>query len=644
MSIRRSSMGARSIAVLACCVALLAPQPRVSACGGAFDWPALNGYPQPKLADPWPDFTVEVRRMREPIAKLGESTDAFTFYDLAYDGREHERVKREQAEQERQPESLTRVYGRAFAEGELPEEMSLYDAAARAFAAFDDEQSTAGFRRVLALPSEQRPLRSTWATYSLGRALARSGKSEEAKRAFRETRELTRAGFSDPLELGIASLGEEARLEYEEDHWAKAIELYAQQIHHNPRGARASLRILISDFMKLDATRQNELLMQRPVQRLLTSRIIAREEYEPLAIPSEGELQRIAERLLALDVERIENADQLAMLSYQAGRYTQTARFLEKAGETGLAWWLRAELALREGSRSAAKVALARAAALLPPGESWNGQSYWIQRAVQWPHCDVEQKLAGLLVDEGRYVEALEHRACSDWLSPDAVFLAERVLDADEQRRFVDAHSTASDEKSWDMRDVLGRRLMREGKLAEALEYIHPVNVEQARRYVAATQRAERAQDPIERARALFETARIARFSGLEIMGYSGFPDFAANGGNGFIEPDAPDPRSTRDLRRLLRASEPPPKRFHYRHTASRLAHRSANLLPRRSQAFAAVLCHSTRWLIDLDPSEAHKSYRRYVKQGAVFDWTGRFGRACPEPDFDGLAKAKSGD
>jgi hypothetical protein len=64
-------------------------------------------------------------------------------------------------------------------------------------------------------------------------------------------------------------------------------------------------------------------------------------------------------------------------------------------------------------------------------------------------------------------------------------------------------------------------------------------------------------------------------------------------------------------------------------------------LLPPRSQAFAAVLCNGSNWLIDRDPPTAQALYGRYVKDGPYVPWANRFARACPEPDFDGAATLK---
>lgn len=61
----------------------------------------------------------------------------------------------------------------------------------------------------------------------------------------------------------------------------------------------------------------------------------------------------------------------------------------------------------------------------------------------------------------------------------------------------------------------------------------------------------------------------------------------------------------------------------------------AADLLPPRSQAYAAVLCQGTAWTIYDDPARALQFYQQYVKRGAYVDFGGGpFGTQCAAPDF----------
>ncbi len=124
------------------------------------------------------------------------------------------------------------------------------------------------------------------------------------------------------------------------------------------------------------------------------------------------------------------------------------------------------------------------------------------------------------------------------------------------------------------------------------------------------------------------------------------------------------DPFVTEGERLRFKASVAQPDfRYHYRFVAVDEAVHAADLLPPRSQAFAAVLCHADRWMIDgtscpVSASDLRASpvtygskpldgdydferealtcgmYQRYLKAGAVLPWATHFGRHCPEPDF----------
>lgn len=67
----------------------------------------------------------------------------------------------------------------------------------------------------------------------------------------------------------------------------------------------------------------------------------------------------------------------------------------------------------------------------------------------------------------------------------------------------------------------------------------------------------------------------------------------------------------------------------------------AADLLPPRSQAFAAVLCQATGWMMstaktDGDEKAAqervHRLYRRYVEEGAYVPWVGSSVRCARRP------------
>ena len=140
------------------------------------------------------------------------------------------------------------------------------------------------------------------------------------------------------------------------------------------------------------------------------------------------------------------------------------------------------------------------------------------------------------------------------------------------------------------------------------------------------------------------------------MMGYEGPPDyFPTDGGfdGGLGQVELGHEFVTKGERvRFAATVAQPDFRFHYRYVAVGEASRAADLLPPRSQAFAAVLCHATGWMIDTRaaayrPGAKGKAasgelvrqlYHRYLKQGPYVPWATHFGHRCPDPDFDSAA------
>ncbi len=130
-------------------------------------------------------------------------------------------------------------------------------------------------------------------------------------------------------------------------------------------------------------------------------------------------------------------------------------------------------------------------------------------------------------------------------------------------------------------------------------------------------------------------------------MGTEGVPDGAGQDGDfsyglGQSRPsgqwDSPSELLAPDEERRFATSAPKPNvRFHYRVIATDRAAAAADLLPKRSQAYAATLCWAARFAVDSDDqAKADAIYRRYAANGAYQAWAKNFGWSCPAPDFEG--------
>ncbi|WP_266158639.1 hypothetical protein [Dyella silvatica] len=414
-------------------------------------------------------------------------------------------------------------------------------------------------------------------------------------------------------------------------------------------------------------------------------------------------------------VDHVEGADRLAALSYQIGRYDLAAKLVDKA-PSPLASWVRAKLAIQKGDLAAASAAYAEAAKAFPKADDPKASL-----EVSSAHL-VTAESGVLALSRGEYVEAMGHlydaasavggdgnsfdeeAGSGIGYGNDAAYVAERVLTIDELKSFVDAHAPASpvpapasaksSASTWDdhhsladdLRWLLARRLMRAGRYDEAQNYFPASGNKRfaspdqqsvidlrakAREYATAVHDGDHAWTEIGRAEARYAAAVIARELGMELLGYQQGPDYFDNdgsfpGGSGHIASDLKGSYVTDGERqRFADSGAKPDLRFHYRYIAVDRATSAADLLPPRSQAFAAVLCKATGWMqdgpgdgfydgpganadgsapaqyVDERTKRIKTLYARYVKQGAYVSWAEDFGQACEEPDFVEARKLK---
>lgn len=109
----------------------------------------------------------------------------------------------------------------------LPVEFALYLRGAACYHTQHYAEAISYWEQLLALPAEERPHRSTWAAYMLGRARQKMG-SSKAIADYERTRALAQEGFRDPLELARGSLGWQARLEMDYGHFTRALHHYME--------------------------------------------------------------------------------------------------------------------------------------------------------------------------------------------------------------------------------------------------------------------------------------------------------------------------------------------------------------------------------------------------------------------------------
>lgn len=554
-----------------------------------------------------------------------------------------------------------------------------------------------------------------------------------AHAAYAHVRDLVVQGTPDPAGLAAASFGDEALLYLrsastgQQCNWLsflnstpcaqgipaadlkRAIALYAQQAARNSKTGAESLS-LIADWALKDAGRAGALIDDPIAQRLLVGYAMASSANDPrLAIMpdmvSDPQLATLVEVVRTRHMTHLDDADLLASLAYKTGRYDLAATLIS-GQDSALANWVRAKLALRRGDMQAAVQAYAAAAKAFPTTDA----------SVESANARLIEGERGVLtLARGQYVEALNlfydaaqaYNASDDRGSGfgityygDMSYVAERVLTVDELKTFVDAHAPATTAVPYSavkdvtdipvipvadtLRYLLARRLVRDGRIADAMPYfpadddarfagysyddtgkmsLRPNTYRKwAVQYAEALHTARYAWFKADRAKGWFKAAVLAKTKGMELMGYEQDPDFADTGGDFYgdsgrsayaedgsapANPPALDTTAARvqamlkgpyitdgEKQRFAASESKPYARYHYRVVAADYAQRAAELLPPRSQAYAAVLCRATLWNINYAPDRAKNFYEEYVRHGAHVDFGGPFGVVCAEPDF----------
>lgn len=549
---------------------------------------------------------------------------------------------------------------------------------------------------------------------------------------YAHVRDLVVQGTPDPTGLAVASFGDEALLYLrsastgQQCNWLsflnstpcaqaipaadlkRAIALYAQQAARGSKTGTESLS-LIADWALKDSGRTSALIDDPIAQRLLVGYAMASSAADPqLAIMpdmvSDPQLAVLVDAIRARHMTHLDDADLLASLAYKTGRYDLAAALIS-GQDSALANWVRAKLALRRGDMPAAAQAYAAAAKAFPTSDA----------SVESSNARLIEGERGVLtLSRGQYVEALNlfydaaqaYNTSADRDSGfgvtyygDMSYVAERVLTVDELKTFVDAHAPATKAVPYSavkdytdipvtpvadtLRYLLARRLVRDGRIADAMPYfpmdddvrfasysydtgkmsLKPNTYRKwAVQYAEALHTAQNAWFNADRAKGWFKAAVLAKTEGMELMGYEQDPDFVDSEGEFYgdsgrsvysdansVDSNQPAPSTTAtrtqamlkgpyitdgEKQRFAASESKPYARYHYRVIAADYAQRAADLLPPRSQAYAAVLCRATLWNINYAPDRAKSFYQEYLQHGAHVDFGGPFGTVCAEPDF----------
>lgn len=512
----------------------------------------------------------------------------------------------------------------------------------------------------------------SFARYSLGRWLVQQQRFDDAIQTFEQLRLHVSQGAEDPLGLAMASLGEQARIYYQQGDVSKAIGYYAAQAQYGGNAAvagsgEASLRQVARDLLKLSDTALAQQLEQPAVMRLLTAYLLGSPAYvEDIAMDSDSRVLQLLQQHGQIPDDVALSA---ALFAYGEADFANAQHWLAQTEESPLQQWLTAKLALQRGDMAAATTAYAKilqVAQSTPTATTSQQPSAADQKpsaAALAPGqlCRINAESGVLHLQRGDYLQALQLLldAGADYWH-DAAYVAERVLTISELKALVDERTqdgiasddTATLTNEQHLRQLLARRLMRDGQTELAIGYFVAPSLRQAATQYAQLQQSAAATTlmqwgqrlqvdvgQIDAAQARFALAQLTRAQGMELFGYELAPDFYIYGGSYEFDQSQQDAQArfttpASELQRLQAHTATNEHRFHYRNRAASWAAESAELVPHNSQAYAASMCQATTWLIHTDWPTAQGYYQRYLTEGPYVAWGADFGIRCPAPDF----------
>jgi hypothetical protein len=542
---------------------------------------------------------------------------------------------------------------------------------------------------------QDRHYRTVWATYMLGKLALKSGEPDAAK-WFQQTRELAKADFVDSLGMAADSYGWEGRSEWKQNHPEKAAALFLTQLAMGDDSAIVSLKALVPDrapisgllnygpepdereawtdqqkredeqkaLAALKAAANDPLL-----RRLVTAHTLATESTHDLYSESSDtpRVNRCARWLSVIkgaNLGKVEDAEYLGWVAYNNGDYKGAAHWLELGKkDTPAALWLAAKLQRRAGKLADALKSMEQAWQSLHETALYTGWTgiyekptdeehsyYTTAEAPSWSFPEsASGDLAALHLVHTDFVEAMDKFLKGNlWF--DAAFVAERILTADELKKYIDGQPAPADASENNVEDpvarlryLLGRRLVREKRYEEARPYLKAPYDKTLEKYVRFLKDGANEKLPkLERAKAYFTAAWLARHDGMELMGTEVAPDVFASEGS-FEISDLADERKTGlyktvvyndaeekkvshpvvlkaskpELQRLNKNKISPDVRFHYRLIAGDLAIRAAQFLPDNSEELADVVNTAGQWVKDRDEKAGNRYYAILEKRAA---------------------------
>lgn len=580
-----------------------------------------------------------------------------------------------------------------------PADVADYVEAARLHAVGMRDEARNLWKGILEKPAEARRHRSVWAAWMLAKT---STDRSECLEWYRRVVKEASSGANDVLKLAPAA---KAWLAPGNEDPIAAIHDFHEAFVNGKVSVKVDLRHAAADLLENADPDQLAAAAADPLARRLLNLHLQAKFEQPrdgsfLEEEEEEEEWQPDPWLKALAAHAplpLDDGARIAWALYATGHFEESRHWLELSDQReALTLWLQAKFALRAGNLEEANRFLSSAIHSMSADKDWRPFQTISASGDPDRTWTLEQFTQGrLLGDAGivalarqDYTQALESLRQAGF-AEDAAYLVERVLDTEElihhvrehapiwkaprpiQKEAEEAGNETADEPRpinasncldpdirgvWDewlspdnrLRWQLARRLAREGRFAEAGEFMPPGLKELWEHYLKleAAGRDESLGPPA-RAAVLWRQARIHRHWGDKLFSTDAAPDWGildwqfestdlagirslregwavnleSESDSAYSLPEFPHEQafpaiSPDELGRVARHPLPNQKRFHYRHVASEIAWKAASLLPDNDPNLLLLCNTAGQWLAARDPLAADRFYQAMVKRG----------------------------
>lgn len=514
------------------------------------------------------------------------------------------------------------------------------------------EAAATAWKALLERPAAERHYRTVWAMYMLGRQAIDDKNWDEARGWFAKARAAVRAGFADSLGLMSAADGWEAYAHLQEEHFDEAAKLYFRQLAGGDVSAVNSLRVVMSEVF--DGEDDLAPLVKDPIfQRLGTAgAVCGMGPFENPRFSPKDEKDLGTRWLAALEAagaKNVKDADRVAWMCYTLGDYARAQRWLARADANApYALWLRAKFALREGKVDAAAKLLATAVQKIPADTAI--EAYSVASETIPPRDCAHGDLGLLRLSRSEFLAAFR-LFLDGGLYSDAFYLADGVLTLEELKTFLEKEGPKlpkppaegePDKRAWhyyyyqhpegELRQIVGRRLVRMGRYAEARPWFDADTQMVLDQFIAQLDRAQRKgaskddqRDGYWKAATImtrhgadladyFDPVSMAQRTSGRVVDTGRYPEFFLKYGKA----DRFVPALAKSEQQRLKANAKPElRRYYSSYLAADLGLRSAALMPDNEDATALRLNTIGHWLMEGDDAPADRVYQAIERRCA---------------------------